>query len=150
MKNWMQKPPAIKWPPCPHYNKLLPQCIFTWWTPSHHMKKGVKAHYGDLLWNVTLYYFLGMCMFWVYPTLNFRKIFTIFLHIMLEYNLYKRFFKKYFISFYIVKDWNIFMETNIRRNIFLFHPHTSWLLSDLITFELPLVILNLQVACCID
>jgi hypothetical protein len=23
----------------------------------------VKAHYGDLLWGVILYYFLGMCMF---------------------------------------------------------------------------------------
>jgi len=118
-------------------------------TKSSHEERGESTLWWPPLECHIVLFFRNVHV-WVYPTLNFRKIFTIFLHIMLEYNLYKRFFKKYFISFYIVKDWNIFMETNIRRNIFLFHPHTSWLLSDLITFELPLVILNLQVACCID
>jgi hypothetical protein len=33
---------------------------------------------------------------WVYPISNFRKIFTIFLHIMLEYNLGKILEKKIF------------------------------------------------------
>ncbi len=33
---------------------------------------------------------------WAYPTSNFWNIFTIFLHIMLEYNLGKKFKKKLF------------------------------------------------------
>ncbi len=56
-----------------------------------HRKKNskVKTHYGDPLWGVTLHYFSHVCMFEVYPTLNFQKNFTIFLHIMLKYNLGK-------------------------------------------------------------
>jgi hypothetical protein len=32
--------------------------VMPWW---------VKAHYGDPFWGVTLYYFLGMCMFECIP-----------------------------------------------------------------------------------
>jgi hypothetical protein len=35
-----------------------------------------------------------------------------------------------------------------RRNLVFFHLHTLWLLSDLITFQLHLAILNLLVVCC--
>jgi hypothetical protein len=38
----------------------------------------VKAHYGDPCWSVTLYYFLGVCIFLLYPTSNFWKNFAIF------------------------------------------------------------------------
>ncbi len=50
---------------------------------------------------------------WMYPTSNFWKIFIIFLHIILEYKLGQRFFKNYFISFYKVRDYNIFVEMNV-------------------------------------
>ncbi len=36
--------------------------------------KRVKAHYGDPLWSVTLYYFLGVCMFEYIPPQTFEKI----------------------------------------------------------------------------
>jgi hypothetical protein len=32
----------------------------------------VKAHYGDPLWDVALYYFLGMCMFECIPPQTFE------------------------------------------------------------------------------
>ncbi len=38
--------------------------------------------------------------------------------------------------------------TNTRRNLTLFHFHTFWLLSNFTTFQLHLIILSLQVACC--
>ncbi len=44
------------------------------------------THYGDPLWGVTLYYFLGVCMFECIPCQTFQKKFTIFLYIMLKYN----------------------------------------------------------------
>jgi hypothetical protein len=34
----------------------------------------VKAHYGDLRWGVTLYYFLGVCMFDCIPLQTFERI----------------------------------------------------------------------------
>ncbi len=54
-----------------------------------------------------------MCMFECIPLQPFEKQFTIFLHIMLEYNLGKRLEKKKFISIYKMGDWSIFMETNV-------------------------------------
>jgi len=39
------------------------------------------------------------------------KYFTIFLHIILEYNLKKRL--EFFFSFYKVGNWSIFVETNV-------------------------------------
>lgn len=50
----------------------------------------VKAHYSDN--HIVL--FFGDVHVWVYPILNSWKIFIIFLHIMLEYNLEKRLKKK--------------------------------------------------------
>jgi hypothetical protein len=41
---------------------------------------------------------------WMYPTSNFQKTFTMFVHIMLEYNLSKRLKKNNFTSFYKVRD----------------------------------------------
>jgi hypothetical protein len=49
----------------------------------------VKAHYGDPCWSVTLYYFLGVCIFYCIPLQTFERISQYFLHIMLEYNLGK-------------------------------------------------------------
>jgi hypothetical protein len=49
---------------------------------------------------------------WMYPTSNIWKNFTIFLHIMLEYNLDKILRKK-FISFYKVKDLIVFVEVKV-------------------------------------
>jgi hypothetical protein len=40
------------------------------------------------------------CACLIYPISNFRKIFTIFLRIILEYNVSNNFFLNYFISFY--------------------------------------------------
>jgi hypothetical protein len=49
-------------------------------------------------------------MFECIPSQTFEKKITIFLYIMLEYNLSKILLKKnYFISFYKVGDWNIFV-----------------------------------------
>jgi hypothetical protein len=66
-------------------------------------------HYSDPLWGVTLYYFLGVCMFECIPPQTFQKNFIIFLHIMLKYNISKILEKNYFISFYKVGDWSLFM-----------------------------------------
>ncbi len=60
---------------------------------NHVMPWWVKAHYGDPLWDVTLYYFVGM---WMFPTSNFWKIFTIFFHIIKKYNLDKKLKNKLF------------------------------------------------------
>jgi hypothetical protein len=49
---------------------------------------------------------------WMYRTSNFWKIFTIILHILLEYNLRKRIFFK-FILFHKMGYWNIFVKMNV-------------------------------------
>jgi hypothetical protein len=51
----------------------------------------------------------------VYPTSNFWKFFTIFLHIMLKYSLGKKLEKNIYIyiSCYKVGDWSIFVEMNV-------------------------------------
>jgi hypothetical protein len=51
-------------------------------------------------------------MFECIPPQTFER-FTIFLHIILEYNLGKRLKKKHFISSYKMEDWSIFVETNV-------------------------------------
>jgi hypothetical protein len=50
---------------------------------------------------------------WVYLTSSFWKNFTIFFHVMLEYNLCKILKKKLFHFIYKVGDWNIFVQTNV-------------------------------------
>jgi hypothetical protein len=76
----------------------------------------VKAHYNDLLWGVTLYYFSRVCMFEYILLQILEKKFIIFLHFMLEYILDKISKEKsYFISFYKGEDWNIFVkQCNVR------------------------------------
>jgi hypothetical protein len=62
----------------------------------------------------------------MYPTSNLQKIFTIFFNIMLEYNLGKILEKRnYFISFYKVKDYSIFVETNVMYMCIQKHNYTS-------------------------
>jgi len=56
----------------------------------------VKTRYGGSLWGVTLYYFFIGVHVWVYPISKFWKNFTIFLHIMLKYNLGKILENKWF------------------------------------------------------
>jgi hypothetical protein len=53
----------------------------------------VKAHYGDSLWDVSLYHFPGVCMFECIPPQTFEKNSQCFLYIILEYNLGKIFLK---------------------------------------------------------
>jgi hypothetical protein len=54
------------------------------------------THYGDPPWDVTLYYFLRVCMFECVPPQAFQKNFTIFFHMMLKYNIGKILEKKLF------------------------------------------------------
>jgi len=46
------------------------------------------------------------------------------------------------------KHLNVMGGICTRKNIVFFHPHTLWLLSDLIIFQLHLAILSLQMTCC--
>jgi hypothetical protein len=63
----------------------------------------VKTHYDHPLWGHIVLLSKDVHV-WMYPTSNFWKIFTIFLHITLEYNLGKRLENKLFHS--IIK-WEI-------------------------------------------
>jgi len=62
---------------------------------------------------------------WAYLISNFQKIFTIFLHIMLEYNLGKKLEKNNFISFYKVGDYSIFVEMNVVYMCVQKHKHIT-------------------------
>jgi hypothetical protein len=74
----------------------------------------VKAHYDDPFWGVTLFYFLGLC-----ACLNVSH-----LKLLKEYNLSKTLIFKIFISFYKVKYWSIFVETNVMYPCIQKHKYT--------------------------
>jgi hypothetical protein len=62
----------------------------------------VKAHDRDALWGVTLYYFLGVCMFECVPPQSlkeFQDIFAYYVRIQLKQGI-----KKETISFHFIKQ----------------------------------------------
>ncbi len=72
----------------------------------------MKTPYNDPLWDVTLYYFLGVCMFECIPPQTFEKISQYFLHIMLKYDLGKILEKN--ISFqFIMWEIEVYCEINV-------------------------------------
>jgi hypothetical protein len=78
---------------------------------SHEKRKSGWEHRPPLECHIVLLW-RGVHV-WMYLTSNFWKNFIIFLHIMLKYNLKNILKKNYFISFYKVRGWNIFVETNV-------------------------------------
>ncbi len=66
----------LKWAFMNIMNVVCTSCwnFAQWLIKGHHVAFWLKAHYGDPLWVVTLYYFSKMCMFKCIPFQTFEKI----------------------------------------------------------------------------
>jgi hypothetical protein len=71
----------------------------------------VKAHYNDPFpFGVSHCITFQGC---ACLNVSYQKIFTVFLYLMLQYNVGKSLEKNYFISFYKMEDRNIFVKMNV-------------------------------------
>jgi hypothetical protein len=90
-------------------------------TITQHIMFLMKAHYGEPLWGVTLYYFLKMCMFEYITFQTFER----FSQYFCIYNLSKKIKLNCFISFYKMRDWSIFVKTNVMYLCIQKHKYIS-------------------------